>query len=118
MACAVYAGLLELSRVRKHVGMRQRIYVIGLFLLLGIAGVSMFSPVAAQACAVCGGAAIGTDPGTGFNSSILFLLSMPYVVLGAIAGWLIYTYRRASGRREGSGIPEKMIPQQRRREIA
>ena len=60
----------------------------------------------ANACSVCGGKAIGTDPGAGFNSSILFLLSMPYAVGGLIAGWLIYTYWRASGRRrKGAPVP-------------
>ncbi len=57
------------------------------------------SPVAAHACSVCGGSAIGTDPGTGFNTSILFLLSMPYAVVAVIAGWLIYTSWRTSSRR-------------------
>lgn len=59
----------------------------------------MLRPVSAWACSVCGGTAIGTDPGAGFNTSLLFLLSMPYAVVGVIAGWLIYRYRRVSGRR-------------------
>jgi hypothetical protein len=56
-------------------------------------------PAAGHACSVCGGAAMGTDPGTGFNTSVLFLIAMPYVVVGAIAGWLLYRYRRASAQR-------------------
>ncbi|MFQ5839385.1 MAG: hypothetical protein ACE5HK_01525 [Candidatus Methylomirabilales bacterium] len=43
---------------------------------------------------------MGTDPGAGFNWSILFLLAMPYAVVGAIAGWLIYTYWCASDHRQ------------------
>jgi LPXTG-motif cell wall-anchored protein len=62
-------------------------------------------PAAGHACSVCGGAAMGTDPGTGFNTSLFFLIAMPYLVVGAIAGWLLYRYRRASGRR-------KMAPSQ------
>jgi hypothetical protein len=81
--------------------------------MLAIVGAAMLSPVTALACSVCGGNAIGTDPGAGFNSSILFLLSMPYAVVGVIAGWLMYRYRRGSGhRRKGSlgpyaGVMEK-----------
>ncbi|MFQ5990626.1 MAG: hypothetical protein ACE5K9_12000 [Candidatus Methylomirabilales bacterium] len=68
-------------------------------LALAISAAVLLSFAAANACSVCGGKAIGTDPGAGFNSSILFLLSMPYAVAGVIAGWLIYTYWRAAGRR-------------------
>jgi hypothetical protein len=56
-------------------------------------------PAAGHACSVCGGSAMGTDPGGGFNTSIAFLLAMPYVVVGTIAAWLLYRYRRASGQR-------------------
>ena len=48
------------------------------------------------ACAVCLG---GSDGATdGYNASVLFLLSTPYLVGGAIAGALIWTYRRAQKR--------------------
>jgi uncharacterized protein (DUF2062 family) len=67
--------------------------------LVSAIAVVLSNPLTTEACSVCGGAAIGTDPGTGFNSSILFLLSMPFVVVGMIGGWLIYTYWRASGQR-------------------
>ncbi len=73
-------------------------------LVLGIGAIVMLSPWTAQACSVCGGSALGTDPGTGFNSSILFLLAMPYVVVGAIGGWLIYTYRRGVGTEGKKGV--------------
>lgn len=71
-----------------------------LLVLMGIAGAVTLGPWAAHACSVCGGPAVGTDPGTGFNASILFLLSMPYVVVGVIVGWLIYRHRRALRRQE------------------
>ncbi|MFQ5989472.1 MAG: hypothetical protein ACE5K9_06120 [Candidatus Methylomirabilales bacterium] len=74
--------------------------------VLTIVGAAVVGPVTALACSVCGGNAIGTDPGAGFNSSILFLLSMPYAVFGVIAGWLIYRYWRGSGhRRKSTPIP-------------
>ena len=87
---------MTLDRLRPLMGRR------GVF-LSGIVVAGLSSPMVAQACSVCGGNAIGTDPGPGFNSSILFLLSMPYAVVGVIAGWLVYRYWRVSGhRRKGS----------------
>jgi hypothetical protein len=38
----------------------------------------------------------GSDPlAHGMNTSVLFMVSMPFAVVGVIGGWLIYTYRRA-----------------------
>ena len=51
------------------------------------------------ACAVCLGG--GSDSAVdGYNASVLFLMSTPYLVVGSIAGGLIFTYRRALKRRE------------------
>lgn len=83
---------MKLCRLRHLMSRRGAI-------LSGIAAAGLSSPMVAQACSVCGGNAIGTDPGAGFNSSILFLLSMPYAVVGVIAGWLMYRYWRGSGDR-------------------
>lgn len=85
-------------------------------LALGIAATVMLNGGTAQACSVCGGSALGTDPGTGFNSSILFLLAMPYVVVGAIAGWLIYTYRRRVRYREKKDFRPPLTWTQKERE--
>jgi hypothetical protein len=51
------------------------------------------------ACAVC---VTGTnDPVTdAFNWSVLFLMAMPYLVVGSIAGGLFYVHRRAAKRAE------------------
>jgi len=87
-----------------------------LFALVGIAGAVALSPWAAHACSVCGGPAVGTDPGTGFDSSFLFLLAMPYVVVGAIVGWLIYLHRRAARRQKQQGGRVGML--RGRREMA
>ena len=38
--------------------------------------------------------------GSGFNWSILFLMAVPYAVVGAVGGWLFYRYRAG---RPGSG---------------
>ena len=85
-------------------------------LALVIAGAVVRSPFTAQACSVCGGSALGTDLGAGFNSSILFLLMMPYAVVGAIAGWLIYAYWRASGHRQKRTVVPYVAPRQKESE--
>ncbi|OGQ78889.1 MAG: hypothetical protein A3F90_09330 [Deltaproteobacteria bacterium RIFCSPLOWO2_12_FULL_60_19] len=53
---------------------------------------------AAHACAVClSGSA--DDPLTdAFNWSVLFLMAMPYTVLGSIGAFLFYNYRRSTKR--------------------
>jgi hypothetical protein len=33
--------------------------------------------------------------GRAFNPSVLFMMAMPFLVFGAIAGGLVYAYRRA-----------------------
>lgn len=50
---------------------------------------------AAHACAVClSGSA--DDPLTdAFNWSVLFLMAMPYTVLGSIGAFLFFSYRRS-----------------------
>ncbi len=88
-----------------------------LLLVMGIAGV-VFSSWTAHACSVCGGAAIGTDPGTGFNTSILFLLSLPYVLVGTVIGWLLYTHRRALREQGRKGERFGSFLGRNRREIA
>jgi mannose/fructose/N-acetylgalactosamine-specific phosphotransferase system component IIC len=40
-------------------------------------------------------AALNGSVGRGFNLSVMFLMSMPFAVVGVIAAVLIYTYRRA-----------------------
>ena len=51
------------------------------------------------ACAVCFGGS--SDSATdGYNASVLFLMSTPYLVVGSIVGALIFTYRRARKRTE------------------
>ncbi len=39
-----------------------------------------------------------------YNWGVLFLMAMPYVVAGSIAGWIVYSYRRA---REKTGRAKK-----------
>jgi hypothetical protein len=54
-------------------------------------------PVVSWACAICWG---GDDAlGRAMSMSILFLASMPFLLLGSIGGVLFVAYRRAQGRR-------------------
>jgi hypothetical protein len=51
----------------------------------------------AQGCAMCKTAVGGAeDPlARGLNVSILFLVSMPFVLAGSVGGWFFYMYRRS-----------------------
>ncbi len=61
------------------------------------------------ACAVC----FGGDDSTieGYNASVLFLMSTPYLVLGSIIGALVFAYRRALKKRalEEAAEPEAQL---------
>ena len=60
---------------------------------IGLATALTLLPVAAWACAVCFD---GDDAlARGLNVSILFLLSMPYAIVGAICSTVYLAYRRA-----------------------
>ena len=59
-----------------------------------IAAVALLAiPVAAQACAVCW----GSSQDHSFTWGILFLMAMPFTIVGVIGGWLVYRYRHRSG---------------------
>jgi hypothetical protein len=65
--------------------------------LAGFLVVAAMLPSAAWACAVCWGA---DDPlGRGLNVSILFLMSMPFLIGGSIIGVLFVAQKRAQGQR-------------------
>jgi|SRR3990172_2442513 len=68
-----------------------------IFLCAGLAAAAM--PALAHACAVCL-TGDGDATADAFNWSVLFLMATPYTVVGSIAGWLVYKYRRAALRRE------------------
>lgn len=57
------------------------------------AAVPLAIPVAAQACAVCW----GSSQDHSFTWAILFLMAMPFTIVGVIGGWLVYRYRHRSG---------------------
>ena len=57
--------------------------------------------VAAQGCAMCQTGVGGADDplARAMNISILFLMSMPFVLTGAVGAWFFFMYRRSRGRR-------------------
>ena len=64
--------------------------------VLWMAAIMLVIPVAAQACPSCVEALKGSGVGRGFNASILFLLGMPFVLVGSIGGGLFFYLRRHS----------------------
>lgn len=72
-----------------------------------VSTVLITNPLAIHACAVCVTGA--GDPTTdAFNWSVLFLMAMPYLVVGSIAGGLFYAYRRTAGKREPGQTAEPL----------
>lgn len=66
-----------------------------------LASVLVF-PAIALSCAVCLTGASANDPMTdAFNWSVIFLMAMPYTVVGSVAGWLAYTHWRAAAKKDG-----------------
>ena len=70
---------------------------LGLVALWGIVPEQAFG----QGCAMCKTALGGPeDPlAIGLNASILFLMSMPFVLIGSVGAWLAYMYRPSHPRR-------------------
>ena len=62
----------------------------------------------ARACSVC---ISGADDATAdaFNTSVLFLMSTPYLVVGSIAGALFLVYRRSRTKREQRNSGEPLV---------
>lgn len=73
-----------------------------------VATVLMTNPRAADACAVCVTGA-GDPTADAFNWSVLFLMAMPYLVVGSIGGGLFYTYRRTAAKREQAQTAEPLV---------
>ncbi len=76
-------------------GVRGRAAALGPMLAAVLAAAAVRT---AEACAVCGGALTAEDPmARGFYWGVLFMMAAPFAVAGAVAGWLLYAYRRAPG---------------------
>jgi hypothetical protein len=63
---------------------------------------------ASWACAVCWAGDTGPTADA-YNSSVLFLMTAPYAVMGSIAAWLFYTYRRSAATREKTEGVEPLV---------
>ena len=68
-------------------------------------------PVMSHACSVCWGA--DDALAQGLNVSILFLMSMPFLIGGSIVGVLLVVQRQHKGRRRS--IVGGLIPMQKER---
>jgi len=74
-----------------------------------VAGLAVaLAPALAHACAVCW-TGEGDPTADAFNWSILFLMATPYAVVGSIAGWLVYSYRRAAAKRDQDHATESPL---------
>jgi hypothetical protein len=67
---------------------------------VGVALACLPERVMAQGCAMCRTALGGPeDPlAAGLNASILFLMSMPFVLVASVGVWLAYMFRRVHQR--------------------
>ena len=74
---------------------------------LAVVVVLLVFPVIAEACAVCLTGTQNDPTANAFNWSILFLMAMPYAILGSIGGWFFSVYKRATRKGEGA---EKKAP--------
>lgn len=61
--------------------------------LFVLVNVILLNPVVTYSCPGCK-AALNGSVGRGFNFSILFLMAMPFLIVGAIAVGLIYAHRQ------------------------
>ena len=60
------------------------------------AAVGALAPVDAHACSVCWDLSSDDLSSRAMNWSILFLMAMPFTIVGSIGGWLVYKYRHSS----------------------
>jgi len=80
-------------------------------LIAAFALVSGISRAAAQ-CAMCqASSASGVDGGASYNTSTLFMLSAPYLLLLAGAGYVAYSFRRARARTVNGVVSAGSIPE-------
>jgi hypothetical protein len=58
----------------------------------------------AQSCAMCGSFGTNEPLQRAFSWSVIFLMATPYTIVGTVAAWLFFTYRRAGRRRRAEVI--------------
>lgn len=65
--------------------------------------VVLIAPTCLEACPACKD--LKEPIGRGFNSSIFFMMAMPFTVVALIGGSIFYHYRRANKNRDRMGSP-------------
>jgi hypothetical protein len=76
-------------------------------LLSAVACLSSVSRLLAQ-CAMCSGAVgAGADAGRAYNSSTVFMLAVPYLLLLGVLGYVVHAFRRPPAKADvaGSDLP-------------
>lgn len=68
-----------------------------LFWILVVGIIALIVPHNLQACPAC--KTLDEPIGKGFNSSIFFLMAMPFTVFALVGGSVFYHYRRANRKR-------------------
>lgn len=70
-----------------------------IILILAVLMLSLPVHSFAQGCVMCGTAAgDGSDPlARSLSTSVLFMMSMPFVVAFSVGGWLVYQHRQKKG---------------------
>jgi len=89
-------------------GVRSRFLLLAAGIVVVAAAVGALAPVDAHACSVCWDLSSDDLSSRAMNWSILFLMSMPFTIVGSIGGWLVYKYRhssRADGQQPTSNRP-------------
>lgn len=77
----------------------MRLVFWGIVLML----VVLIVPTCLEACPACKD--LNEPIGRGFNSSIFFMMAMPFTVVALIGGSVFYHYRRASKNRDRTDTP-------------
>jgi len=80
------------------------------FTILAFCGLAVILvPALARACSVCVTGGDNDPTSNAFNWSVLFLMATPYTVVGSIAGWLFYKYRRAAAKPTAEAAPQPAL---------
>ena len=74
---------------------RNRFLLLAAGVVVVAAAVGALLPVDAHACSVCWDSSNDLSS-RAMNWSILFLMAMPFTIVGSIGGWLVYKYRHSS----------------------
>ena len=77
-------------------GVRNRFLLLAAGVVVVAAAVGAVLPVDAHACSVCWDLSSDDLSSRAMNWSILFLMAMPFTIVGSIGGWLVYKYRHSS----------------------